>query len=188
MPAAFTAFVTEVLGGRSLDDSFDAESAAGEFPDFGLYRDLVLIEMKHLEAEQEECIQEVLDDKIAKDEMPVFYGRRKVNINNANFSNGDEILRAILAKLNRSLESLLSKANRQFRSYRARHPRKNAFNICVILNSRITDYTPEIVVHAIHSKMKSKEGEQRFEAIDAVLYVSEKHLAPLPMEGQPTRL
>lgn len=179
LPAAFTAFVTKVLGGRSLDDSFATESTEGEFPDFGLYRDLVLVEMKHLESEQRERVQSVLDDKIAKDEMPIFYGQRKISVNNADFSNGDEVLRAIFGKLNRSLEGHLSKANRQLRSYRARHPRKNAFNICVILNSKIADYTPEVVARAIHSKMQSQEGEQRFEAIDAVLYISEKHFAPL---------
>lgn len=181
LPAAFTAFVTGPLGGRSLDDRFNAESAEGEFPDFGVYRDLVLIEMKHLEADQQERIQAVLDEKVAAEEKPLFYGQRKVDINAGNFSNADEILQAILTKLNRSLESILSKANRQFRSYRDRHRRKNRLNICVILNSRLTDYTPEIVAYAIHTKMKLRDGEpQRFESIDAVLYISEKHFTQLP--------
>lgn len=158
LPAAFTTFVTQVLGGRSLDDNIKAESTEGGFPDFGLYRDLVLVEMKHLETDQQSRIQAVLDEKIAADEKPFFYGRRKIKVNRRLFSNGDEIIRAIISKLSRSLEGHLGKANRQFRNYRARHPRKNAFNVCVILNSKIPDYTPEVVSNAIHSKMAQKNG------------------------------
>lgn len=181
MPAAFTAFVKGPLRGRSLDDQFNSESANGQFPDFGVYRDLVLIEMKHLETDQQERIQAVLDEKIVPEERPVFYGQRAIDINGETFSNAEEIVRAITTKLNRSLESLLRKANRQFRSYRERHPRKNAINVCLILNASHADYTPEIVIGAIHSKMKqASEGAPRFESIDAVLYISEKHFTALP--------
>lgn len=181
LPAAFTAFVTGPLRGRTLDDQFNTESAEGEFPDFGVYRDLLLIEMKHLETDQQERIQAVLDEKIAPAEMPIFYGQRPMTIAKGSFSNADEIVRAVLTKLNRSLEGPLSKANRQFRSYRARHPRKNAVNICLILNSKHADFTPEIVAHALHAKMKQTGGgAPRFESIDAVLYISEKHFIQLP--------
>lgn len=181
LPAAFTAYVTGPLRGRALDDQFNSESADGEFPDFGVFRDLVLIEMKHLESDQQERIQAVLEEKILPNEKPIFYGQRTTAINRGTFSNADEIIGAIITKLNRSLEGVLSKANRQFRSYRGRHPRKNEMNVCVVLNSAHSDYTPEIVVHAVHSKMKHRnEGRQRFESIDAVLYLSEKHFTQLP--------
>lgn len=180
LPAAFTEFVKGPLRGRSLDDEFDIESAGGQFPDFSVYRDLILIEMKHLETDQRGRIQAVLDDKIIPEERLEFYGQRRVDINGETFSNAEEIIKAITTKLNRSLEGLLSKSNRQFRSFRERHPRKNAINICVILNSSHADYTPEVVINAIHSKMKEPlEGGPRFESIDAVLYISEKHFIPL---------
>lgn len=181
LPVVFADFVLKVLRGRSLDDQFDIESADGEFPDFGLYRDLVLIEMKHLEQEQQDRVQSVLEEKALKDEMPIIFGAASITIDKETFSNADEILQAIMTKLARSVESVLSKANRQFRGYRERHPRKNAVNICLIVNSKIPEFTPELVAKAVHSKMKAREdGAQRFESIDVVLYISEKHFTPLP--------
>jgi len=96
-------------------------------------------------------------------------------------SNAEAVNTAIFAKLSRSIEGILRKSNRQFASYRGRHPRKNTINVCVLLNSRLMEYTPEVVLRAIHSKMGGHQfGAPRFEAIDAVLYISEKHFIRLP--------
>lgn len=183
LPMHFSVFVKTVLKGRSLDENFDTESAAGEMPDFGVYRDLVLIEMKSLEVEQQDRIRAVIDEKVTKEEMPVFYGERKINISSSNFRNKNEIINSISSKLNRSIEGILRKANSQLRSYRARNPRKNSVNICVILNSSISEYSPEVVLYAIHNKMHSGHESQRFESIDCVLYISEKHFNKLPDGG-----
>jgi hypothetical protein len=98
----------------------------------------------------------------------------------AQISNAHEVKAAIFVKLSRSIEGILSKANQQFGSYRKRHPRKNQVNICVILNSRLMEYLPEVVAKAIHSKMKAELPIPRFEHIDAVIYISEKHFNVLP--------
>jgi hypothetical protein len=116
---------------------------------------------------------------------PFFYGSRAAHFVTNAVSNGDAINAAIGAKLGRTIETLLSKTNRQFRSYRSRHPRKNSVSICVILNSTLREWSPDVVVRAIHGKMKiSGDGEPRFPSIDAVLYVSEKHIRKLS-DGRP---
>lgn len=173
------------LGGRALDDHRDKEAAEGRFPDFACFRDLVLIEMKHLEADQHSRINDVITSKIAADEMPVFYGARESHLIIDAASNSAEINAAIANKLNRTVEGILSSANKQLKDYRSRHPRKNSVNICLILNSKRPEYSPQVVAHAIHGKMKtSQPKEPRFPEIDSVLYISEKHLQLLP-DGRP---
>lgn len=59
-------------------------------------------------------------------------------------SNGAEIVSEITSKLGRTLETVLRSANKQFDSYRSRHPRKNAVNICVLLNAACVSSRPSL--------------------------------------------
>jgi hypothetical protein len=70
LQAAFTNLIVSRLHGRILDDNHAIESADGKFPDFGCFRDLVLIEMKHLETDQQDRINEVINAKIDPAEKP----------------------------------------------------------------------------------------------------------------------
>jgi hypothetical protein len=55
----------------------------------------------------------------------------------------------------------------------------------VILNSSLREWSPDVVAHAVHSKMKvNGRNEPHFQFIDAVLYISEKHMRRLP-DGRP---
>ncbi|HMM92352.1 hypothetical protein [Bradyrhizobium sp.] len=178
LPAAFARFVVRHLGGRSLDDQKDEEAKLGKFPDFACYRDLVLIEMKHLEVEQNERINATYKSRVRADEEPMFYGTRRLDV--STFSNGDEIASAILSKLAQTIETQLRKANHQFEKYRERNPRKNSLSICLLLNSKIDEFSPDVVMRAVQGKMKPTSAGVRFPHIDAVLYISEKHVQQLP--------
>lgn len=178
LPNAFARFVVHHLGGRSLDDQKDEEAKLGKFPDFACYRDLVLIEMKHLEDEQNERINEAYKSRVPAREEPMYYGTRRLDL--SAFSNGDEIASAILNKLARTIEIHLRKANRQFEEYRKRNPRKNSLTICLLLNSKIDGFSPDVVMHAVHRKMKPIASGIRFPHIDATLFISEKHVQRLP--------
>jgi hypothetical protein len=161
LQSAFTNLIVSRLHGRILDDNHAIESADGKFPDFGCFRDLMLIEMKHLETDQQDRINEVINTKLDPAEKPIFFGTMESHFVIDAASNAAEINAAISAKLSRTVEQLLSTANRQFKDYCTRHPRKNAVRICVILNSTLREWSPDVIVHSIHSKMKSKV-EPRF--------------------------
>jgi hypothetical protein len=175
---AFRHFVLRHLRGRLLDDHQDEEAKLGKFPDFACFRDLVLIEMKHLESEQNERVNDAFQSKVVPDEAPVFYGKRRIDL--GGLSNGDEIKSAILNKLTKTIETHLSKANHQFGDYRKRNPRKNSLSVCLLLNSQVDEFSPDVVMHSLHRKMKPTETGVRFPHIDAVIYISEKHFQRLP--------
>lgn len=172
----FEEVVLKKLHGRSLDDNAVEEAIKGKFPDFACFGDRLLIEMKHLEASQQERVDKVFADMVASEEQPAFYGSRDANLIIEAVSNGPAIKAALVSKLGRTIEGVLSKANQQFGSYRSRHRRKNSVSICVILNSRIKEYSPNVVAHAVHARLKMDQSKAaRFSEIDAVLYISEKH-------------
>lgn len=180
LPSAFGEFVVNTLAGQSLDENWATESAGGEFPDFKCLRGLLLIEMKHLETDQEERINEILRQKIDPAEMPFFYGARDGGSILDSVSNGEAVGKAILGKLSRTIETTLRKANRQFVSYCRRNSRKNCVSICVILNSKAQEFTPDVVLRAVHHHRMDKDSRPRFPMIDAVVYISEKHYQTLP--------
>jgi hypothetical protein len=137
--------------------------------------------MKHLESDQHNRLNEVLEDRINPAEKPFFYGRREAHFITSALSNRASVHAAIFTKLARTIETSLREANRQFASYRSRHPRKNSVAVCVILNSKLREFTPEVALKAVHAKMKTgKRSVSRFPQIDAVLYFSEKHYRTLP--------
>jgi len=170
---AFKYFVEKMLRGRSLDDAKDKEAKQGKFPDFGCFRDILLIEMKHFEADQRDRLNETYHSKVNAEEQPIFYGSRPIDF--SKLSNGEEIKGAMVDKLAQTVQTHLRKANSQFRDYRSRNPRKNAVNVCVFLNSQLDEFSPEVVLHSIHRKMKASGDGPRYPYIDAVIYISEKH-------------
>ncbi|MGP9811828.1 hypothetical protein ACTZWT_09980 [Rhodopseudomonas sp. NSM] len=178
LPSSLSRFVVHYLGGRSLDDQKEEEAKLGKFPDFACYRDLVLIEMKHLEDEQNERINEAYKSRVPADEKPMHFGTRRIDL--SAFNNGKEIASVILSKLARTIETHLRKANQQFEDYRKRNPRKNSLSICILLNSKIDEFSPDVVMYAVHRKMQPNESGIRFPHIDAILYFSEKHVQRLP--------
>lgn len=177
----FNDFVVKVLRGRSLDDDFDHEASQGMFPDFACFRGLLLIEMKYLEADQSERMQAIFNDQVAPEERDFFYGTIDGREILKRASNGEEVKAAILKKLSRTIETHLSKADKQFISYRSRNPRKNSVSVCVLLNSNIPEFLPSTVLGAVHRIMTraAPDGRVRFPNIDAVIYISEKHFSNL---------
>jgi hypothetical protein len=178
LQAAFRHFVVQNLSGRLLDDHKDEEAKLGKFPDFACFRDLILIEMKHLQSEQNSRVNDAYKKTVLRDEEPRFYGQRNIDLDQ--MSNADEIRSAILNKLAKTIETHLNKANSQFGDYRGRNPRKNSLSVCLLLNSLIDEFSPDVVMHAVHRKMKLVKDEVRFPHIDAILYISEKHFQCLP--------
>jgi hypothetical protein len=106
------------------------------------------------------------------------YGTRRLDV--STFSNGDKIASAILSKLARTIETHLDRADDQFKDYRSRNDRKNSLSICLLLNSKIDEFSPDVVMQAVRQKMKPTATGIRFPNIDAVLYISEKHVQQLP--------
>lgn len=181
LQSAFKALVLGHLAGRALDDNQAKEALAGQFPDFACFRDIVLIEMKHLETDQSDRLNDVLDAKIDPAEMPFFYGEREAHFITDAVKNGPAINEEIFGKLSLTIKRILRNANAQLASYRVRHPRKNSVNICVILNSRLQEFTPDVVIDAVHQRMKpGRPGKALYPEIDIVLYFSEKHFQILP--------
>jgi len=178
LQSAFKRFIVDGLNGRSLDDDANREAALGKFPDFACCRDILLIEMKHLEAGQGDRLNSTYQKHVIPEEHPVFYGSRAVDFDR--LSNGEEIKEALASRLAKTLETHLRKANSQIRDYRLRHPRKNSVGICVLLNSQLLEFSPELVLHSVHRKMQPAGQGLRFEHIDAVVYISEKHFQKLP--------
>jgi hypothetical protein len=183
LEALFTRFVREQLSGVVLDDQADQLSADGKFPDFACLRDLVLLEMKHLQESQHDKVQQTFKQTAKPEEVPLFFGQMTSDRVLPHLSNADQVTRAISNKVSRTIENLIRTANRQFRNWEANHSRSHRVRICMILNSDILEFSPSLVGWAISRALSLKSDRQqpyRFPYVDGVIYISEKHFTPLP--------
>ena len=137
--------------------------------------------MKTLKDDQGDRVNDVFDKLANPAEKPMFYGTRDGSKILSALSNGKEIEQRVFDKLTNTITNHLSKANKQFADYRQRVKRKNTVTICVILNSTVTEFSPQTVAAAIQRKMnvKPKDGLPKYYDIDAVVYISEKHIVKL---------
>jgi len=175
--ADFKTFVLQALRGKSLDDEGSKLSSAGKFPDFICYEDKLRIELKTLVSDQSDRLNNVFQEKVLPNELPHFYGHRRSDTIFPKLSNAEEIKKALLNKLGRTIETIIKNANQQFKSYNQRHPSQEALNLLVILNSTLDEFDPSSSAWLIRKRMMEvKNDKPRFQYIDAALYISEKHV------------
>ncbi|MBU3260673.1 hypothetical protein KPG71_11660 [Roseovarius sp. PS-C2] len=173
MAEDFADFVLNDFGAKSLDLEGDVERR----PDF--IRDSLLIELKSLEVSPQDKIETLFEPDKQSPDWPIAYGM----LNEKHFKNS-EILkqreRQLRNKIQKSVRDHMKKANKQIRDYGAIHLHQYS-GILVLLNEDIFELSPEMVMHAVQTELKSSEQEERtpYDSINAVVYITEAHYFPI---------
>lgn len=169
-------FIEERLGGRSLDEAGDVEKR----PDFTCLKGLLAIEIKSLETSPKERLDNALDSEKARGDWPVFLGSWPVDAILKHLPDADKLQEKLLNRLGRALISHVKKANDQLGHHTARVQRRNIMRLLVILNEDHPEYAPDVVSFLIQRELrrKNRDGNYRNDQIDAVIYLTERHVAP----------
>lgn len=165
----FTDFLVNDFSAESLDDKGDVERR----PDFR--KGSLLIELKSLEASPKAKIEKLLEPARRSYDWPLVFGKlnHKHLRSSKIFREEEERIRA---KIQRSTRDHLKKANKQIGEYGTRH--LGSFSgILVILNEENFEFTPEVIMHAMHIELKSgrSAGRTPYHYIDSIIYISEAH-------------
>jgi hypothetical protein len=166
-------FFVEALGGKSLDDVQHAETRKA---DFKCLRGLLVIELKSLEEDGSERMNNLVDELSKRPDWPLFYGSVPMQAFLKNIDKPEEVKRRFVDRIGRAIKNHISKANKQLAAHTKVFPRRNSVKIVVLANEDHELYSPEMVGHIIrHLLQREEQGAPLYPNIDAVIFLTERH-------------
>ncbi len=166
----------EALGGEALDDVQDAEARKA---DFECLRGLLAIELKSLEDDASERMDNLTDELRERPDWPMYYGSVPIESVLKHMKEPEEVRRRLVDRIGRAIRKHMRKANKQLAAHDATFPRKNMVKVMVLANEDHEIYDPEMVAYVVHHLLlRQHDGAPLYPHIDAVIFVSERHATP----------
>ena len=135
-------FLVEALRGVPIDDIQSPELTR---IDFDCLSGLIAIEMKTLEGDPSERTNNFVDTLRDRSDFPSFYGAVPLEAAFENMEGADELRRAALDRLARTVVTHMKKANEQLRRHGIDFPRQNRLNVVVLINEDHAEYDPQTI-------------------------------------------
>lgn len=166
-------FFIEALGGESLNDIVHAEARKA---DFRCLKGLLAIELKTLENDGAERIDNLTAELSQRPDWPIFYGSVPIESLLKNVQDPDQVKRRFADRIGRAIKDHVSKADKQLAAHEAAFPRKNLLKLMVLANEDHEIYDPAMVGYLVQRLLLRQEGGSfRYPHIDAVIFVTERH-------------
>lgn len=167
-------FIRDALRGQSLDDPDKSERLR---PDYSCLGGFVAIELKTLEDDGEERLENLLDQLRQRPDWPMFLGSAPLQSFIKNTSDPDGLGKKVLERIGRGITRPLQKANRQLEAHERDHPRRNLVKILVLVNEDHGAYDPHTVSYILWEAVRwvQSDGSPRFAHVDAIIYFTERH-------------
>ena len=174
------AFVREALGGVSLDDVQNPDQLRA---DYSCLRGLLAIELKTLEDDGSERMDNLFSELRDRDDWPIFLGSAPVQAFIKNTADPEGLRKRTLERIGRGVINHLKKANRQLEAHCASFPRRNTVKALVLVNEDHETYDPHTVSFILwHAVRRVHHGRLLYEHIDLVFYFTEKNI--IYLKGQ----
>jgi hypothetical protein len=167
-------FIREALCGQSLDEMQSANELRA---DYVCLRGLVAIELKTLEDDGQERVDNLLDQLRQRPDWPIFLGSAPLQSFIQNTDDPDELGKRVLERIGRGITRPLQKANRQLEAHQTNFPRPNLVKLLVLVNEDHQAYDPHTVSYLLwHAVRREDAADQpRFAHVDAIIYFTERH-------------
>lgn len=167
-------FIRVALSGVSLDETQGSDELRA---DYACMRGLVAIELKTLEDDGQERIDNLLERLRERPDWPIFLGSAPLQSFIQNTADPDGLGKQVLERIGRGISRPLQKANRQLEAHEKNFPRKNLVKLLVLVNEDHEAYDPHTVAHILWHAVRREEvnGQPRFGHVDAIIYFTERH-------------
>lgn len=185
-------YMKQRLAARSLDD---IESPQSRRIDYACLNGLLAVEIKSLEEDGSERMDNLVDELRLREDWPEFLGSAPMEAFIKHTNDPEKVRLQVLNRVGRAIINHLKKANKQLRAHVETFPRKNIVRVMLLVNEDHEIYEPNTVCYVLwHALRRREEGALLYPDIDAVIYMSERHATvvdgrvALPIaciEGQP---
>ncbi|MEO1017946.1 MAG: hypothetical protein AAFY56_09660, partial [Pseudomonadota bacterium] len=165
------AFLLEALGGIDLDET---QSAEARRPDFACLSGLLVVEMKTLEEDGSERMENLTKELQNRPDWPEFYGSAPVQAMAHHMDDPEAVIRKFIDRMGRAIINHLKKANKQLGAHAAAFPRKNQVRVMLLINEDHELFEPAAVTYVLrHALQRRENGKPLYPNIDAVIYTTE---------------
>ena len=167
-------FIREALSGYSLDESQGSDELRA---DYVCMRGLAVIELKTLEDDGKERVDNLVDQLRKRPDWPMFLGSAPLQSFIQNTDDPDGLGKRVLERIGRGITRPLQKANRQLEAHEKNFPRKSLVKVLILVNEDHETYDPHTVSYVLWHAVRREEadGQPRFTHVDAVIYFTERH-------------
>jgi hypothetical protein len=166
-------FLIDSLGGISLDAVHSHERTR---IDYVCIRSLIAVELKTLDGDPSQRTNNFVDTLRDRPDFPTFFGPVPLEAAFKNMEGPQQLRRAVLDRLGRTIVTHMKKANDQLRQHSLDYPRKNQLRILLLINEDHPEYEPQTVAWVVQRELaRENDGVYRYSHIDAVVYLTERH-------------
>ncbi|MBX3562612.1 MAG: hypothetical protein KF780_12475 [Sphingomonas sp.] len=166
-------FLTQALGGVSLDDSQSPEAMR---IDYSCMRGLLAVELKTFEEPGTERLDNLADQLRARDDWPMFLGSAPMQSFIKNMDDPEGVQRRVLDRIGRGIINHLKKANRQLEAHRRGFPRRNMVRLLLLVNEDHEIYDPHTVSYILWHAVRRRDGDRAlYEHVDGIMFLTQRH-------------
>lgn len=167
------AYMCGALGGRSVDDMQSPEERR---IDYVCLNGLLAIEIKSLEEDASERLDNLTEELGKQSDWPTFLGSAPMESFIRNMDDPDGVRRKVLNRVGRAIINHLKKADRQLKAHVSAFPRKNVVRTMLLVNEDHEVYDPNTVGYILWHALRRKDGSDwLYPNVDCVVYMSERH-------------
>lgn len=170
-------FIVEALGGESLDAILAPDVRKA---DFRCLRGLLAVELKTLEEDASQRIENLTAELSQSPDWPVFYGSAPIEPFLKHIQDPEKAKRRFVDRIGRAIEDHVSKADKQLAAHEMTFPRKNMLKVMVLANEDHAIYDPGMVAYLTQRHLlRRKNGSLLYPHIDVVIFITERHATAL---------
>ena len=166
-------FIVERLGGLPLDDIQSSEERRA---DYVCLRGLLAIEIKSLEDDGSERLENLVEELGSNSDWPIFLGSAPMQSFIENTNDPEAVGQQVMERVGRGILNPLKKANRQLKAHAKAFPRKSQVRVLILVNEDHEIYDPETVAYVLwHAVRSERGGKPSFSGLDGIIYFTERH-------------
>lgn len=183
----FNSFLRKTASSEEIDSlKLSGEYQKSKKADYLLCNRRLIIELKTLKSDTSHKVSKEMEKHQDRGDYPLFYGSQSLKQILSHLPDGVEINNRIYRNITRSIEDIVSKADKQIKSTRDTFNLNDTVGLLVVLNESIEILTPEVVGRRLSELLCKKDPDNSFhyKNIQYVWLIAESHYCDVEVGSQ----
>jgi hypothetical protein len=166
-------FLMQALSGIEVDS---VQSHRERRVDYVCLRGLLAIELKTLEEDGSERMENLVSELRQRDDWPIFLDAAPLEAHVKHMGEQEAINGKIVNRIGRAAVNHLDKAVDQLEAHAKRFPRQNMVRMLILVNEDHEIYAPQTIAQVLAGALhRASTDKPRYKHVDFIVYFTERH-------------